>query len=142
MSMPLALKLESFFNLHEGELLKKQAEERVRYYKQKLKSELVERLLEVNAFWSYAGISAEDISDDELIEKVFIHLDLADIAKLFELYQRDFIRKVWKDKMVIQGDYLFNLNVMIALFYFNIKRPEKYLRQVEREHFKKLVDHA
>jgi len=142
LSMPLALKLESFFNLHEGELLKKQAEERVRYYKQKLKSELVERLLEVNAFWSYAGISAEDISDDELIEKVFIHLDLADIAKLFELYQRDFIRKVWKDKMVIQGDYLFNLNVMIALFYFNIKRPEKYLRQVEREHFKKLVDHA
>lgn len=142
LSMPLALKLESFFNLREGELLKKQAEDRVRNYKRKLKDELVGRLLEVNAFWSYAGVSAEDVPDEELIEKVFIHLDLADIAKLFELYQRDYIRKVWKDKMVIQGDYLFNLNVMIALYYFNIKRPEKYLRRGEREYFKELLNHA
>jgi len=44
--------------------------------------------------------------------------------------------------MAIQGDYLFNLNVMIALYYFHIKRPEKYLRQIEREHLKKIVEYA
>ena len=44
--------------------------------------------------------------------------------------------------MVIQGDYLFDLNVMIALYYFNIKQPEKYLKRVEREHLKKLLTHA
>ncbi|WP_298648629.1 helix-turn-helix transcriptional regulator [uncultured Proteiniphilum sp.] len=142
LSIPLALKLESFFNLRGGELLKKQAEDSIRNYKRKLKNELVRRLLEINAFWSYASVSAENVPDEELIEKVFIQLDLADIAKLFELYQRDYIRKVWKDKMVIRGDYLFNLNVMIALYYFNIKHPEKYLKRVEREHFKKLLNHA
>ncbi|KUK78775.1 MAG: Uncharacterized protein XD92_0061 [Proteiniphilum acetatigenes] len=142
LSIPLALKLESFFNLREGELLKKQAADSIRKYKQKIKNELIERLSAVNAFWSYADVSKEDIPDDELIEKVFIHLDLADIAKLFELYQRDYIRKIWKDKMVIQGDYLFDLNVMIALYYFNIKQPEKYLKRVEREHLKKLLTHA
>ena len=142
LSMPLALKLESFFNLREGELLKKQTEENVRNYKQKLKNDLVKRLLEVNACWSYTAVSTEEISDEELIEKVFIHMDMSDIAKLFEIYKRNYIRKVWKEKMVIQGDYLFNLNVMIALYYFDIKRPEKYLRQVERKHLNKIVDDA
>ncbi|WP_313382197.1 helix-turn-helix transcriptional regulator [Proteiniphilum saccharofermentans] len=142
LSIPLALKLESFFNLREGELLKKQAEDNVRNHKRKLKKELVKRLSEANAFWSYASVSAEDVTDEELIEKVFIHLDLADIAKLFELYQREYIRKIWKDRMIIQGDYLFNLNVMIALYYFNIKQPEKYLKRIERKHFKKLLNHA
>ena len=140
--LQLAVKLESFFNLQEGELLKMQAEESVRNYKQELKSELAERLLNANAFWSYADVSAENIPDEELIEKTFIHLDLSDIAKLFELYPRDYIRKIWKEKLAIQGDYLFNLNVMIALYYFGIKQPEKYLKRVEREHIKHLLDYA
>ena len=142
LSMPLALKLESFFNLQEGELLKMQAEESVRNYKQELKDNLAEKLLKANAFWSYTDVSAENIRDEELIEKTFIHLDLKDIAKLFELYPRDYIRKIWREKMAVQGDYLFNLNVMIALYYFGIKQPEKYLRRVEREHLKHLLDYA
>ncbi len=106
LSMPLALKLESFFNLHEGELLKKQTAENVRNYKQKIKNELVKRLLEVNAF-GLMPLPQRRYSDEELIEKVIITLDMSDIARLFEIYQRNYIHKVWKDKMVIQGDYLF-----------------------------------
>lgn len=142
LSMPLALKLESYFNLREGELLKIQTEDSVHNYKQKLKRELVGRLLNVNAFWSYANVSADNIPDEELIEKTFIHLDLNDIAGLFELYSRDYIRKVWREKMAIQGDYLFNLNILIALYYFDIRQPEKYLKRVEREHFKQILNHA
>jgi hypothetical protein len=44
--------------------------------------------------------------------------------------------------MAIQGDYLYNLNVMIALYYFDIKQPEKYLRRVEREHVNQLLSYA
>ena len=44
--------------------------------------------------------------------------------------------------MAIQGDYLFNLNVMIALYYFNIRQPEKYLKRVEHEHLKHILEHA
>lgn len=142
LSMSLALKLESFFNLPEGDLLKMQAEESVHNYKQQLKRKLVDLLLKVNAFWSYADVSVENISDEELIEKTFTFLDLSDIALLFELYPRDYIRKVWRENMVIQGDYLFNLNIMIALYYFNIKQPERYLKRVEREHVKRLLSYA
>lgn len=142
LSMSLSLKLESFFNLHEGELLKMQTEESIHNYKQEIKSKLVERLLKVNAFWSYADVSVENISDEELIEKTFIFLDLKDIILLFELYQRNYIRKIWRNNMVIQGDYLFNLNVMIALYYFDIKQPEKYLKRVEREHLRQLLSYA
>lgn len=113
-----------------------QVEHRVQNYKRDFKIELVERLLKVNAFWSYANVSVESIPDEELIEKTFIHLDMKDIAVLFELYPRDYIRRVWRERMVIQGDYLFSLNVMIALYYFDIKHPEKYLKRVEREHLK------
>ena len=142
LSMSLALKLESFFNLSEGELMKMQATESVRNYKQELKRKLVGKLHKVNAFWSYANVSADNIPNEELIEKTFILLDLSDIELLFELYQRDYIRKVWREKMAVQGDYLFNLNVMIALYYFDIKQPEKYLRQVERKHLKQLLSYA
>lgn len=142
LSMPVALKLESFFNLSEGVLLKMQVEERVNTYKQGIKNKLFEKLRKVNAFWSYAEVSAERVPDEELIEKTFVSLDLGDIALLFELYQRDYIRKVWKHKMAIQGDYLYNLNVMIALYYFDIKQPEKYLRRVERAHVNQLLSYA
>ncbi|MFV0553594.1 MAG: hypothetical protein ACK5LR_02710 [Mangrovibacterium sp.] len=110
--------------------------------KKKLKDVLVESLLKVNAFWSYANVASSAIPDEELIEKTFIHLDLKDIAVLFELYSRNYIRKVWRERMVVQGDYLFSLNVMIALFYFDIKQPEKYLHRVEQEYFRKLSNHA
>jgi plasmid maintenance system antidote protein VapI len=142
LSMSLALKLESFFNLSEGKLLKMQAEESIRDYKQTLRESLVKELLNVNAFWSYTDIRAANVPDEELIEKTFIYLDLRDISKLFELYPREYIHKTWREKMAIQGDYLFNLNVMIALYYFNIRQPEKYLKRAERKHIKQLLDYA
>jgi len=142
LSMPLALKLESFFNLPEGKLLKMQAEESIRAYKQKLREELVGELLHVNAFWSYADVSPANVPDEELIEKTFIYLDFKDISKLFEIYPREYAHKVWREKMAVQGDYLFNLNVMIALYYFDIRQPEKYLKRVERKHIKKQLVYA
>lgn len=142
LSMQLALKLESFFNLSEGKILKIQTEVAIYRYKQRLKSELLQQLLNARALWSYANVSVENISDDELIENVFIYLDLNEISKIFELFSRDHIRKVWREKLAIQGDYLFNLNVMIALYYFDINEPEKYLKRLEREHIKNQINYA
>lgn len=103
---------------------------------------LVDKLHKVNAFWSYADVSAENVPDEELIEKVFVYLDMGDIAKLFELYPKEYVRRVWRARMAVQGDYLFNLNVMIAMYYFDIHKPERYLRRVEREHIKQLLRYA
>lgn len=142
LSMSLALKLESYFNLPEGKLLKMQAQQSVADYKLNRKRELVEHLLKAYAFWSYANIVAEKIPDEELIEKAFIYLGFREIALLFELYHRDFVHKVWRERMAVQGDYLFALNVMIALYYFDIKQPERYLKRVENEHIKQLIANA
>ena len=76
LSMSLALKLESFFNLPEGKLLKMQVENSIHNYKHQLKNELAEQLLKANAFWSYANVSAEKIPADELIEKTFTYLEV------------------------------------------------------------------
>lgn len=142
LSISLALKLESFFNLPEGELLKLQTEDSINKYKLKLKNELINDLLQVNSFWSYTNVTSDNIPDEELIEKVFVKLDMADIDKLFELYPRNFIKKVWEEKMIIQGEYLFSLNVMIALYYFNIEQPEKYIKRIEKKHQKKILNSA
>jgi hypothetical protein len=32
--------------------------------------------------------------------------------------------------------------VMIALYYFDIRQPEKYLKRVEREHIKQRLSYA
>lgn len=142
LSMQMALKLESFFNLPEGKLIKMQVENSISRYKYNLKTDLVKELNKVNAFWSYANVSEDNISDEELIEKTLICLDMKDISRLFELYKRDYIRMVWRENMVIQGDYLFNLNVMIAMFYFDIKEPEQYLRKAENSLIKQKLRDA
>lgn len=122
--------------------MKLQAEVSINKYKLMLKDELVNDLLQVNSFWSYTNVTSENIPDEELIEKVFVKLDMADIDKLFELYPRNFIKKVWEEKMIIQGEYLFSLNVMIALYYFNIEQPEKYVKRIEKKHLKKILNSA
>ncbi len=110
--------------------------------KRELKKRLIRALLELNAFWSYADVTEANVPDEEWIEKAFIYLDLKEIATLFEIYPKSYLRRVWEEKMVIQGDYLFDLNVMIAICYFGIKQPEKYLKQLEREHVKTITDYA
>jgi len=63
LSMPVAVKLESFFNLSEGVLLKMQVEERVHTYKQGIRNKLFDKLRKVNAFWSYAEVSPERVPE-------------------------------------------------------------------------------
>lgn len=139
MSIQLAMKLESYFSLPEGELIKMQALQAVQQRKQMIRNHLCEQLVKKNAFWSYDVKSFNAIPDEELIEKCFTTLDMDDINLMFELFPRKYIQKVWKERMAIQGEYMQMLNVMIAIYYFNIKEPEKYLAKIERQHINKIL---
>ena len=139
MSLQLAMKLESFFSLPDGELMKMQALQAVRQRKQSIRNHLCKELVSKNAFWSYDVKSFESIPDEEIIEKCFTILDMDDIDLMFELYPRKRIQQVWKERMAIQGEYMQMLNIMIAMYYFGIKEPEKYLAKVERQHINKLL---
>ena len=142
MSLQLVMKLEAYFSLPEGELMKIQAVQAVKQRKQKLRYYLCSQLMEKNAFWSYDVQSFDSIPDEELIEKCFTSLDISDIDLMFECYPRNLIKQIWTERMAIQGEYMQMLNVMIAMYYFNIKEPEKYLAKVEKQHFNKLLKHA
>lgn len=139
MSLQVAIKLESFFSLPDGELMKLQAVQAVRKRKISIKSQLCEKLVAKNAFWSYEIKTYDSIPDEEIIEKCFTILDMDDIDLMFEIFPRKRIFQVWKEKMAIQGEYMQMLNIMIAMYYFGIKEPEKYLARIEKQHINNLL---
>lgn len=139
MSLQLAMKLESYFSLPEGELLKIQSIQDIQRRKQSIRNHLCETLMNKNAFWSHDVKSFDDIPDEELIEKCFTALDINDIDLMFEIFPRKRIQQVWRERLAIQGEYMQMLNVMIAMYYFGIKEPEKYLSKVEKQHINNLL---
>lgn len=139
MSLQVAMKLESFFSLPDGELMKMQAVQAVQKRKQIIRNQLCEKLVAKNAFWSFEVKTYDSIPDEEIIEKCFTVLDIDDIDLMFEIFPRKRILQVWKEKMAIQGEYLQMLNIMIAMYYFGIKEPEKYLARIEKQHINNLL---
>lgn len=142
LSVPIALKMEKLLCLQEGKLLEIQNLWKIQKYKDDVKRSLFAQLVEEHAFWSYQDVRYEMLSDEDLVEKCLIHLDLCNIDKLFELYPAAFIKKVWQNRLVIQGDYLLDLNVMIAMYYFGIRHPESYLKRKETQYFNKIIGNA
>lgn len=139
MSLQLAMKLESFFSLPDGKLIMMQALQSVQQRKRFIRNHLCNQLVAKNAFWSYDVDSFDVIPDEEIIEKCFTALDMEDIDLMFELYSRKYIQQVWRERMAIQGEYMQMLNIMIAMYYFNIKEPEKYLARLEKKHINNLL---
>lgn len=139
MSLQLAMKFEAYFSLPDGKLMKMQAVQAVRRRKNNIRNYLCKQLIAKNAFWSFDIKSVEHIPDAELIEKCFTVLDMKDIDLMFELFSRKYIRQVWKERMAIQGEYMQMLNIMIAMYYFGIKDPEKYLSKVEKQYIENLL---
>ena len=137
-----ALRLESLFDLKQGTLVRMQDEERINKHIESIWESLCAKLLTGKAFWSYSDVTEETISNEDLIEKTFIHLDMDDINLLFELFPLRFVRKVWEDRMAGQGAYLYSFNMMIAQYYFNIRNPKAFLRRKELEHVKKMTEYA
>ena len=112
--------------------------------KLKIKSDLLCTLKELNAFWSYnaADISVKTISDEMFIEKSLVHLDIADLKKLFSLFPYKKVRKVWKNQLCIQEPYYHGLNTMLAYLYFDIKNPDRYLKTISNRHLKSIKKQA
>lgn len=142
LSLQLAMKLEAYFSLPEGELMKLQALQAIQHRKHIIRTNLCKKLISKNAFWSYDVKDLCDIPDDEIIEKCFTTLDIDDIDLMFELYPRKQIMKVWREQMAIRGEYMQMLNVMIAMYYFGIKEPEKYIKKIVQQHLNKLLQNA
>jgi hypothetical protein len=104
-----------------------------------LKSELLAKLKQEHCFWSYNIDSIKDISDEMLIEKTLLYLDIEEINQLFTIFPYNKIKKVWLEYLVPQEDYLYTLNRFFAWYYFKAKAPDKYIKSMATRHFNKVT---
>ena len=106
---------------------------------QEMKKNLYKKLLDARAFWSYDMAGVETIPDEMLIEKTIVCLGHKELQILFEVFPKKYIKKVWRERLAIAGDYYKNINYMMAHIYFNIKDPEKYMKTVSTIYVKKIT---
>lgn len=95
-----------------------------------IKQQLLAKLKQEHCFWSYNEDSITDISDDMLIEKTLLHLDLEEINLLFSIYPFEKIKQVWLDYLIPQEEYLYTLNRFLAWYYFKVKKPDAYIKSM------------
>ncbi len=107
--------------------------------KERLYHSLVKKLQREKAFWSYDQSDIMQISDDVLISGVLLHLDIEDIKKLFKLYPKIRIQRVWKDTMLSQEPLYHGLNRLYSFLLFNIKNPDRYIREFRNKRYKRII---
>jgi hypothetical protein len=107
--------------------------------KEQLYKSLINRLHKEHVFWSYDKSQISQISDDALIEKVLLHLDIDDIKALFKLYPKTKIQRVWKEKMLAQVPLYHGLNRLYAFLLFDIKHPDRYIRDFKNKRYKSII---
>lgn len=104
-----------------------------------IKQELLAKLKQEHCFWSFNEDSIKDISDDMLIEKTLLHLDLDEINQLFLIYSFKKIKQVWLDYLIPQEEYLYTLNRFFAWYYFKAKKPDAYIKSMATRHLNKML---
>ena len=103
-----------------------------------IKSNLLAKLKQEHCFWSYNEDTISDISDDMLIEKTLLHLDLEEIDQLFQLYPYRKVKRVWLDHLVPQEEFLYTLNRFLAWYYFKAKSPDAYIKSMATRYYNRL----
>ena len=89
---------------------------------------LWQQLEQMGCLWSYAK-NPSSIDDSLLIEKALLYLEFEDLHKLSELYPLKQIQRVWRQRLVSQGDYYGIINWLLAVMFFDIKKPDQYLKR-------------
>ncbi len=100
---------------------------------------LIQKLKEEKAFWSYDNTAIDSISDEELIGKVLIHLDIEEIFALFRMFPRKKIQKVWQEQILSQEPLYHGLNRLYAFLLFDKKNPDRYIRDFRNKKYKSLI---
>ncbi|MBP5372136.1 MAG: hypothetical protein J6Y55_09480 [Bacteroidales bacterium] len=95
------------------------------------KKTLVQKLVEQGYMWSY-DVLTNGASDVLIIEKSLLHLEFEDMHYVFDLYGFNKVKKVWKERLLPQGEYLSVINFLLAALFFHIKNPTKYIEKYGR----------
>ena len=68
---------------------------------EQLKTNLLDKLKKENAFWSFDQSFLSQISNDILIEKALLHLDIEEINTLFNLFPKRKIRNISRYGIIV-----------------------------------------
>lgn len=98
--------------------------------KAEIKPYLIQRLKQDKCLWSYEQDSIEDIPDDVLVELVMLYLDIDEINLLFHILPYSEVKRAWIENVLSQGERYYVLNTFFAWYYFNIKRPQTYVKSM------------
>jgi hypothetical protein len=101
--------------------------------REKLKAALA-RVIAPYAFWSYVPVDSDKVSDERLIEAVLLYGNDALRLRLFKLFNADRIREVWEQRLVIQGNRLYNINKKIASEFLHLSDPEYHIQQAYKKY--------
>ena len=93
---------------------------------------IMEKIKDNGGFWSYSGIP-EHMDDDSVIEASLVHLDLEDLPLLYGIWSKAHIKKVWKERLVSQGNRMSIRNYILAVRLFAIENPDKYLSRYSKQ---------
>ena len=104
-----------------------------------IKSDLLERLKQEHCFWSFHEDSIQNVSDDILIEKTLLYLDMEEIKQLFTIYPFKKVKRVWLETLVPQGAYLYTLNRFLAWYFFKVQKLDAYIKAMATRHFNTLL---
>ena len=93
------------------------------------------RVMAPLAFWSFEPKEIEKgLPDKVLIEAVLLHGNDPLRKRLLGIFDLSEIKKVWEERLIIQGPRLQILNRKIAKDIFGISDPSEFIRRSYRKH--------
>ncbi len=102
------------------------------------KQELFSLTKQKGLFWSYDNkLEYSQTLDTILIETILKYGDFADLKKLFSLYGKRVVKKIWKEKLI--GDTRFSkLNYFLARVFFGMNVEADFFKGGISDREKKL----
>jgi hypothetical protein len=94
--------------------------------------DLYDKLANQGFFWSYDK-SAGYPGDDLLTEHTLLYGEVEDISALFDIFKKEKIIDVWH-RRIVPDERFYGLNYYLAVIWFDIDEPEKYLKEVSKKH--------
>ena len=93
--------------------------------------ELQNRLRKLGAFWNYEPDAL--IPDEVLIAEGLRWGDVEELLEIFRRFPLPKIRTIWREKL-IPDTRLYPHNYYLALIFFNIKNPKRYILPLQKKY--------
>lgn len=102
------------------------------------KLELFAKLKNKGIFWSYSrDITLEEIGNKIFVEYLLKYADFDDIKLAFELFEHDYLKEVWLEKMAPDQSFV-KTNLMIARVFFGMDIESDYFGTMKNARAEKL----